>query len=122
MVEYVDACSRCAGIQRVNEPGGRGDAFGIRSDRGVNLGAHQRHSLRHERLDPGGLSRDGAQPNFTPHRECRCAFEHWTGVRWNSSGILRAVCEQFVKIAETEPPRSSTFRTTRPEKMGACDG
>ena len=65
---------------------------------------------------------NGAQPNFTPHRECRCAFEHWTDVRWNSSGILRAVCGQFVKIAETDPPRSSTFRTTRPEKMGACDG
>jgi hypothetical protein len=53
---------------------------------------------------------------------CRSALEHRSDVRWNRSGILRAVCGQFVKIAETDPPRSSTFRTTRPEKMGACDG
>jgi hypothetical protein len=64
----------------------------------------------------------GLSLTLTPHWECRGTFEHWTDVRWNSSGILPVVCGQFVKIAKTDPPRSSTFRTTRPEKMGACDG
>ena len=55
----------------------------------------------HERLDPGGLSRDGAQPHFTPDGKHRCALEHWVDVRWDSSGILRSLCGELVKLGET---------------------
>src|SRR6516162_9359287 len=80
------------------------DGFRIRSGRGVTSDAHQRYSLRHEHLDPGGLSRDGAKSDFTSHWECRGAFEHWPDVRWNSSRILRPFCDELVKLTETGAP------------------
>src|SRR5271156_3625461 len=83
------ACSRFARLSRYR----RGVPGDERGDR-----AHQGHSLWHEHLKLGGLSRDGAQPHFTPHGKRRCPLEHWVDVRRDSSGILRAVCRRLVKL------------------------
>src|SRR5438270_3008798 len=83
--------------------------------------AHQRYPVWHKSFDPGGLSRDGAQPHFTPHRECRCAFKHWPDVRWNSSGVLRVFCGELVKLADTGSPILGNHIDHVPRGLGSKD-
>jgi hypothetical protein len=55
-------------------------------------------------LSLAGFPRHGAQPYLTPHGKRGYPLEHWADVRWNSSGILRAVFCGLVKLAQKPAP------------------
>ena len=100
-------------------------AFYLRQDlaraAGPQRNAHQRHPLRDEHLNPGGLRRHGAQPDTTTHGSGWPAFEHRPDERGNGPSVLRTVREQLVKLANL-PPAQVAHKRGRQLRAGLMLG
>src|SRR5207245_1094051 len=68
---------------------------------------HQRHPLRDEHFDLGGLRRYGAQPHSTPQGGGCTAFEHRPYVCGDGVGVPWAICWRGVKVRGN--PLASSF-------------
>ena len=68
---------------------------------------HQRHPLRDEHFDLGGLRRYGAQPHSSSHGGGWPAFEHRPYVCGDGLGVPWAICWRAVKVRGN--PLASSF-------------
>jgi hypothetical protein len=73
----------------------------------VRRNVHQRHPLRDEHFDLGGLRRYGAQPHSTSHGGGWPAFGHRPYVCGDGVGVPWAICRRGVKVRGN--PLASSF-------------